>query len=380
MEEVRICSKCLLPSTLSGIHFDEQGVCNHCRDYERNFSQWDTIKERKENELMQIFEKAKKLKRPYDCLVPLSGGKDSTYALYLATKVYKLRTLAVSLDNAFLSDLAKKNISSALKSCSADHIMYTINRQNNEELFTVFVRQIGDLCNACMREINYAIEVAQRSYNIPLIIKGSGRRVQYVSQIKETSTLNTASYFRSVIRNTAAEKKFRHIARGGSRYEFQKIAGGLCDILKIKRTAIMRFVPQHIGMYDYVYLPYPEIVEILKREMNWDDGSGKVEHLDCELHNVPFYMNTLKIANISKETFHLSGLIRQGIITRDEALKRDADARQKMNMPSELSAILQNNNITESEYVNYVKTSDVSRFESRPQKFARKIYHSFRKY
>jgi hypothetical protein len=380
MNEVKICSKCLLPATLSGITFDDNGVCNHCRDYDRNFSEWNIIKDRKEKEMMQIFEKAKKLKRPYDCLVPLSGGKDSTYALYLATKVYKLRTLAVSLDNAYLSDLAKKNIAAALKSCSADHIMYTINKNNNEELFTVFVKQIGDLCNACMREINYAIELAQKSFHIPLIIKGSGRRVQYVSQIKETSTLNTASYFKGVIKGSPAENKFRHIARNRFRYEFQKIIGGICDILRIKRTHLMRFVPQHIGMYDYVYLPYPEIVDIIKREMNWDDGSGKVEHLDCELHNVPFYMNTLKIPNISKETFHLSGLIRQGIITREEALKRDAEARQKMSMPSELTTILQNNNITESEYVNYVKTSDMSRFEPRFQKFARKIYHKFRKY
>lgn len=380
MNELKICSKCLLPSTLSGIIFDDKGVCSHCRDYERNFSEWEKIRERKEKELIQIFEKAKKMNRPYDCLVPLSGGKDSTYALYLATKVYKLRTLAVSLDNAYLSDLAKKNITAALKSCSADHIMYTISRKNNEELFSVFVKQIGDLCNACMREINYAIELAQKSFNIPLIIKGSGRRVQYVSQIKETSTLNTASYFKGVIRGTSAEKKFSHITRNRFRYEFQKIFGGVCDILRIKRTRIMRFIPQHIGMYDYVYLPYPEIVEIIKREMGWNDGSGKVEHLDCELHNVPFYMNTLKIPNIGKETFHLSGLIRQGIITREEALKKDAEAREKMSVPVELTEFLQNNNITESEYINYVKTSKMSRFEPRFQKFARKLYHKFRKF
>ena len=137
-------------------------------------------------EEVKILEKARSLKRPYDCLVPLSGGKDNTYALYLASRVYKLKTLAVSLDNSYLTNPAKENIQNALKHCDADHIYYTINRRNADELFRVFVEKTGDFCNACMRGINYAIEFSVKAYHIPLIIKGSGRRVQYVSQIKET--------------------------------------------------------------------------------------------------------------------------------------------------------------------------------------------------
>lgn len=121
MKNIVRCKRCLLPDSLLGISIDEQGVCNHCRDYERNFAGWDSIKDRKAQEFQQLLEKAKSLKRPYDCLVPLSGGKDSTYALYLATKVYKLRTLAVTLDNGYLSDLAKVNINNALVNCDADH-------------------------------------------------------------------------------------------------------------------------------------------------------------------------------------------------------------------------------------------------------------------
>lgn len=109
-----------------------------------------------------------------------------------------------------------------------------------------------------------------------------------MSQIKEVSSLNTATYFQNVIKSTDAESKFKYLSANKNKLEFQKIAGGICDILGIKRTALMRFIPQHIGMYDYIYLPFTEIIDILKREMKWSDASGSVEHLDCHLHDIEY--------------------------------------------------------------------------------------------
>jgi hypothetical protein len=323
MEEIIRCSRCILPSSLANITFDDKGLCNHCRKYEDDFKDWDLIKERRTKEFKEILEKARKLERPYDVLVPLSGGKDSTYALYLCTKKYGLKTLAVTLDNGFLTQPAKENIKNALSSCNSDHIYYKINKEHSAQLFKTFTLKTGDFCNACMRGINYSIEFAAKNFKIPLVIKGSGRRVQYVSQIKEVSSLNTASYFANVIRGTGSEKKFKYLYANKYKLEFQKIAGGVCDILGIKRTFLMRFIPQHIGMYDYIYLPFNEIIGILKKEMNWKDDSGCTEHLDCHLHDVPFYKDTLRISNITKFTFHSSGLIRQGIMTREEALIKE---------------------------------------------------------
>lgn len=374
------CTRCILPSSLKGITFNNEGVCNHCLDYERNFADWDKIAIRKEKEFEQILNRAKSLKRPYDCLVPLSGGKDSTFALYLATRIYKLKTLAVTLDNSYLTNPAKQNISNALLNCNADHIYYTINRQNADELFRVFVENTGDFCNACMRGINYAIEFAVKAFNIPLIIKGSGRRVQYVSQIKETSTLNTPSYFENVIKNTSVYGKFKHFAQNKNRLEFEKIIGGIADIFGIKRTSLMRFIPQHIGMYDYVYRPFPEIIKILKDEMEWNDGSGKAEHLDCELHDVPFFMNTLRIPGITKKTFYYSGLIRQGIMSREEALKKEEEELNKKDPPAELLNYLENNCLDYQKYTHSVLYSDKTIYEPKLQKLARNIYHKFRKF
>jgi hypothetical protein len=380
MSEIKRCTRCILPESLTNINFDEEGVCNHCRKYEADFKNWDSIKERKYKEFEGILDRAKKLNRPYDVLVPLSGGKDSTYALYLCTKIYGLKTLAVTLDNGFLTQPAKDNIRNAIGSCNADHIFYTINRKNTSELFKVFTEKTGDFCNACMRGINYSIEMALKSFKIPLVIKGSGRRVQYVSQIKEVSSLNTASYFKNVIRGTDVESKFSYLSANKNKLEFQKIAGGFCDILGIKRTTMMRFIPQHIGMYDYVYLPFPDIIDIIKSDMKWSDASGSVEHLDCHLHNIPFYKDTLRIPNITKHTFHAGGLIRQGLMTREQALEQEETELKKKGPPEELLTFLKDIDIGFDDYLFAVTSSDKSKFEPRIQKIARDIYHRFRRY
>jgi len=380
MKELKRCTRCILPSNLADITFDDNGVCNYCRKYESDFKNWDSIKDRREKQFKEILEKAKTLKRPYDVLVPLSGGKDSTYALYLCTKIYMLKTLSITLDNGFLTDIAKTNIKNAVANSNVDHIYYTLNRKNSSELFKTFIIETGDFCNACMRAINYSIELATSMFKIPLVIKGSGRRVQYVSQIKEVSSLNTPAYFANVIKNTIIDSKFKFLTLKKHKLEFQKIVGGFTDLLCISRKYLMQFLPQHIGLYDYIYVPYTKIIEIINKEMKWSDASGSVEHLDCELHDVPFFKDALRIQNISRYTFHNSNLIRQGLMTREEALIKEEKELNNMNPPKELIKFLADNKISYKEYITSVTISDKSHFEPRSQKLAREIYHKFRRY
>ena len=380
MVKLKRCRRCLLPSSLVGISFNKDGVCNYCIKYENDFKDWEEIKKRKETEFQKILSSAQKLKRAYDCLIPLSGGKDSTYALYLCSKVYKLKTIAVTLDNGFLSNPAKENIKNALKHCNADHIYYNINRSNSNLLFKTFIEKTGDFCSACMRGINYVAEITVKCFNIPLVISGSGRRVEYVSQIKEVSNLHTASYFEKVINRTNAEILFKHFSSQKYKSEFQKIIGGIADIFKIPRTMLMHILPQYVGLYDYIYSPYTEIIEIIKKEMGWGDTPNSYEHLDCELHNIPFYNNTLRIKNITKNTFYRSGLIRQGLITREEALKEEETEMLNNETPIELLEFLKANKMTFNEYTNRVKYSDKTLYEPKFQRVARNVYYKFRRF
>ena len=78
--ELRRCAKCVLPETHETIVFDQEGVCNICRQQEFKQSAVDWAA--KKGELDELIS-AHKGKHDYDCIVPFSGGKDSTWTLYL---------------------------------------------------------------------------------------------------------------------------------------------------------------------------------------------------------------------------------------------------------------------------------------------------------
>lgn len=104
MEKMKRCTRCILPETFPGISFDEEGVCNFCLTHRSP----PTLGEARLREILS----AQKGER-YDCVVPVSGGKDSTYILYYAVKVLGLRTIAVNYDSGFQSPLAAENARNA---------------------------------------------------------------------------------------------------------------------------------------------------------------------------------------------------------------------------------------------------------------------------
>jgi len=110
------CTRCIINHNYPNIKFNDEGICSLC-------SHKDTFKPIGENKLIDIFNNAKKKNREYDALVPLSGGKDSVYILYLAVYVYKLRVLAMTYDNGFLSSIALDNIQQAIKKTNVKHII-----------------------------------------------------------------------------------------------------------------------------------------------------------------------------------------------------------------------------------------------------------------
>src|SRR4051812_17342549 len=95
---MRRCTKCVMLETQDMISFDEAGVCATCRQIE--FKQEKIDWEAREKELRQIFEENRN-KGPYDCIIPFSGGKDSTFQAYTLVRKYGLRPLIVSFDHGF---------------------------------------------------------------------------------------------------------------------------------------------------------------------------------------------------------------------------------------------------------------------------------------
>ena len=112
MSEYRVCTKCVMDTSDSSIVFDDSGVCDHCITFEKEIMpNWNSGKGR-EQKLASIVNLIKKegSGRDFDCILGMSGGIDSSYMLYLATRKLGLRPLVFHVDAGWNSQIAVNNI------------------------------------------------------------------------------------------------------------------------------------------------------------------------------------------------------------------------------------------------------------------------------
>ena len=109
---IQYCKRCCLPSTKPHLSFDEEGICNACRNYEnRKNVDWD---ERKK-ELMEILDRYRsKDGSNWDCIIPVSGGKDSTYQVITMLEL-GMNPLCVTATTCDLTDIGRRNIENIKK-------------------------------------------------------------------------------------------------------------------------------------------------------------------------------------------------------------------------------------------------------------------------
>ena len=110
MINIKICKKCILPETFSGIKFDDQGICNHCRRDESAMAKTRDRKAKYRERFGQLINDIKDRAPVYDVILAYSGGKDSSYTLKLLKERYELRIVALTFDNHFVSPVAMENI------------------------------------------------------------------------------------------------------------------------------------------------------------------------------------------------------------------------------------------------------------------------------
>ncbi|NDC31716.1 MAG: glucosamine 6-phosphate synthetase, partial [Bacteroidetes bacterium] len=117
ISKLRRCSKCLLPETFPFIQYDNEGVCNYCNNY--------VIKDRSKNRknFINNLESFKSVKGSANCIVPFSGGRDSTYSLHFITKELGLKPLAYTYDWGMVTDLARRNIARVCGKLGIEHVI-----------------------------------------------------------------------------------------------------------------------------------------------------------------------------------------------------------------------------------------------------------------
>ena len=169
------CKNCVMPDTKPGLQLDEHGVCSACRSYEKRAEvDWDS----RHQDLLKVLEK---YRRPdgsnWDCIVPVSGGKDSTYQVVRMLQL-GLNPLCVTSSTCDLSPLGRANIEN-LKHLGVDHIEISPNPLVRAKLNRVGLTQVGDISWPEHVGI-FTIPVrAAVQFNVPLIIWGENSQNEY---------------------------------------------------------------------------------------------------------------------------------------------------------------------------------------------------------
>lgn len=169
------CKKCVMPNTKPDLYFDEKGICSACRSYEsRKEVDWDTRKK----ELDIILDKYRsKDGSNWDCIIPVSGGKDSTYQA-IKMKQLGMNPLCVTATTCHLSEIGRRNIEN-LKNLGFDYVEMSPNPQIRKKLNKIGLTQVGDISWPEHVGI-FTIPVrAAVQYNVPLLVWGENSQNEY---------------------------------------------------------------------------------------------------------------------------------------------------------------------------------------------------------
>lgn len=169
------CRACVMPDTKPDLHLDENGICNACRSYEaRKEVDW----AERGRELDQLLEKYRNRDSTnWDCIVPVSGGKDSTYQVIRMLQ-FGLNPLCVTSTTCDLSDIGRQNIEN-IKKLGVDYVEVSPNPLIRAKLNRIGLTQVGDISWPEHVGI-FTIPVrAAVQFNVPLIVWGENSQNEY---------------------------------------------------------------------------------------------------------------------------------------------------------------------------------------------------------
>jgi hypothetical protein len=320
------CAGCILPAATPGIAFDDSGVCNYCHSYVRQDLKG-------ESALLAILEKHRKKDSEYDCIVNISGGRDSSYTILKTAKDFGLRTLAVNYRNPFTHPIAEQNLENIEKKLRLKIHGFSFKKGFHEKLLRYNLialikkpdpAMVPMLCISCKLIWQNILKIASAN-NIRLIISGG---------------------------NLYEQTDFKRILLGGSHSQsltsyYSKYVGGLAQhaLKNLRYLRLRTFIPTVKGyLYSnpyspmvrlrgrYVtridlfhYLPWNEehILRRITDELDWEypsDSPGSWR-FDCRISHLKD-MLYFKILGLTEKDDFYSKLIREKLMTREKALER----------------------------------------------------------
>lgn len=345
-ENLKYCTRCCLPETVEGIGFDDLGICTVCRSAEQKMHiDWNE----REKQFKAILNKYRnKPGSYYDCIIPISGGKDSTFQLHVITKVYGLKALAVTFNHNWFTDTGKYNLANALEKFDVDHIMYTPSRSLVNRLARKSLYKIGDACWHCHAGVgSFPLHVATK-FNIPLLVFGesaaeTSARATFYEPIKYDM-----NFFTRISAKISAAAMVGEDICARDLYFFMNP-----PVEEVERVGVVG-----IQLGEYMFWDDERQMEFVRKRYGWreDNVQGtykKYKSVECIMAGVHDYSKFIK-RGYGRATDHACQDVRVGLMTREEAFQiiREIDPKE----PEALEYYLKITGMTKKEFERVLKS------------------------
>jgi hypothetical protein len=324
------CVKCVLPENYPGIAFSAEGVCHYCEKHRK-------LRYRGEEALERFLDPFMRSDAKYNCLVPLSGGKDSTYVLHQMKTRFGMRPLAFNYDNSLTDPQARENVRSVAEGLGVEVISLRNEKQRHYLRTNLRAMKklekasmVTMLCNGCRYGIiGNAFKIAAKR-KIPLVLIGW-------SPIEDTPFKEAllrqdgGSVMKGVLANLVRNPSY---ARPSNLVAAAKDYFHNYSHIKENQSKLLHFLypkVQLVQFYDYVPYDPAKIKRTLEREIGWrSPDAGDSWQFDCKIKLLQSYYYD-KTLGFTSFVDYLSALVREGQITRQNALEQleKAGARSK---------------------------------------------------
>jgi len=321
---VKKCVKCVLPESYPGIAFSEEGVCNYCLTHRKR-------EYRGEEELRTIIGRYKGHYEDYDCIVGLSGGRDSSYLLHYAVKVLNLRVLAYTVDHGFLPEQTKSNIDVMTKMLNVEHVVEK--HDHTKRCIKHFISSwmhrpspamVSSMCTGCRLGMILGFLTTARRYRIPLFLTGGGEPETSFATRFFTAGSNEGAkghsllvgYILEMLRNPAYLLSPTYLATVCGEYIF-------CFSNLPMLWKLISPDQEIVQIFDYIEWNEEEILSVITKELKWEtySYSKSTWRSDCKINLLKNYLYE-KTIGFTKNDELLSNMVRENMITREEALER----------------------------------------------------------
>ena len=333
LDNVRRCTKCVLPETFPGIKFDEEGVCNYCLGHKK-------VEVNGEEALRKALSQYRGRGKKYDCIVPISGGRDSSYALHQIVRKHKMRAVALTVDSGAITPEGYRNIERITEVLNVDHVWIKDQKhietatRNTKTKFLAWLRKpsintIVPVLNAGDKRMNLRMYEYAHANNIPLLMGGNNiGNSSFEQEHFKTGFLGVFPDERGMY---STYDKIRLLFLLGWEF-FRNIHNYHWSVLKeYLGGAFVYFFEslqkpddvETLGFYDYIHWNEKEVVSTIRNELDWKGASDTTAtwRIDDSAYPLIDYMY-LKLVGFNEFDEHFSKLIRDGQISREEALKR----------------------------------------------------------